>query len=135
MALNLRSLLGLSLLLALSDLALAGGDVVFERSSGDGTIELTNVPSGAGDYRPLVRATAPSSVPLTPPPVVATQIPAVAAATGDVSSSPVPVQENATDASGEQRRLPPSEGAVGAKLRSLYTGAHAAHEAQGGQGR
>ncbi len=119
MAFRTRSLLGLILLGAYCGLAAAAGDGVYEREAGDGVIELTNVPDGRGDYHPLVSAPVATS----PTPAVSPMIPVPSAVADQVD--------------GREGEAPPpiSEGPMGAQLRSLYTGAHAAHEAQAAQGR
>jgi hypothetical protein len=60
----MKAKLGLLVLLLSISGAAAAGNVVFERQTGDGAIELTNVPSAPeSEYRPLVTAM-PSSAQL-----------------------------------------------------------------------
>lgn len=103
---KLKSALVLLPLLACCGLA-AADNGLYARENDGGTIELTNVPDNPDDYRVVV---AP-----TPPP---------AAAAAPLHGQPAETTE--------QPSAPPTGGnPFIARLRALYDGAHAAHEAAG----
>jgi len=99
-----RRLLVLIPILAGSAVAAADGGAVYQRDREDGTIELTNIPDTPGDYQTIIAA---------PP-----------AATGP--------ERGQVAAPAEPRKpISISDGPMGDRLRELYSGAHAAHQAAG----
>lgn len=110
-----RSMLGVALLAAWTA-ACAGNDVIFERSSDDGAVELTNVPEDGGAYHFLMAPSATAVAPAGPAPRTSA---------GRAAPYAVPIAPAPTVAPTQAREAGSRE-----RLQSLYEASRAAREAQ-----
>jgi hypothetical protein len=127
-ACSLRRLLLLSaLLLAYSSVAGADSGVVYQRNSDDGTVELTNLPDSPSDYQTVVAAPLSTNGTSERSPSDYQTVVAAPRSTTDTSER----SQDTTAPAELKKPASISESPMGDRLRELYNGAHAAHQAAG----